>query len=391
MKAVPQIADHLVIGGGPAGAMVAMRLAASGRQVVLFEKEPGAHHKVCGEFLSREAIDYLHEAGVFPLDLGAAVIRNLRLSAGGKVIETCLPFPALSLSRRILDEALLARAQEKGCQVVRGITVASLTPHGNAWLAALGDGQSTRSAAVFLATGKHDLRGFSRAPARQADLVGFKLHWQLAPRQIAELRECMELFLFDGGYGGLSIIEEHIANLCLVVRRAVLREYGAPREFLAAILRENSHLRSLLEGAKPLWPRPLAISPIPYGYHAPDSRGPWCVGDQVAVIPSFTGDGISIALHSGALAASMFVAGKSAAEYHRMLHQQLRRGMSLATRLSQAAVTRPGRAIALPVLRLFPIAMRWTATATRIPELSLLSLESAVTRREGRGLREAEE
>ena len=48
-----------MIGGGLAGSMVAMRLASAGREVVLLEKEREAHHKVCGEFLSREAIHYL--------------------------------------------------------------------------------------------------------------------------------------------------------------------------------------------------------------------------------------------------------------------------------------------------------------------------------------------
>ncbi len=33
----------------------------------------------------------------------------------------------------------------------------------------------------------------------------------------------------------------------------------------------------------------------------------WALGDQAAVIPSFTGDGMSIALHSGCLAAAMYL------------------------------------------------------------------------------------
>ena len=94
--------DHLVIGGGPAGAMVALRLAAAGRQVMLLEKEPGPHHKVCGEFLSREAVQYLHQAGISPFDLGGAAIGKVRLSSGNKVVASLLPFGAVSLSRSAL-------------------------------------------------------------------------------------------------------------------------------------------------------------------------------------------------------------------------------------------------------------------------------------------------
>src|ERR1700685_1659747 len=115
--------DNLVIGGGPAGAMVALRLASAGRNVTLFEKESGPHHKVCGEFLSREAVDYLHQAGIDPLELGANAISNLRLSAGNHLISASLPFQAISLSRRVLDAALLARAEDKGCDILRGTAV----------------------------------------------------------------------------------------------------------------------------------------------------------------------------------------------------------------------------------------------------------------------------
>jgi menaquinone-9 beta-reductase len=363
--------DHLVIGGGPAGAMVALRLAAAGRSVVLLEKESGPHHKVCGEFLSREAVDYLHQAGVALLELGATVIGSLRLSAGSKLIAAPLPFQALSLSRRVLDAALLARAEENGCQILRGASVESLTPKDGHWIASLSNGSSLRASNVFLATGKHDLRGFTRSPARQSDLVGFKLHWQLAPAQLHSMLDCMDLYLFSGGYGGLSLIEDGIANLCLVVRRSTFCASGGWPHLLASILRGNRHLRWLLEGATPVWPRPLAISPIPYGYLIGESRGLWCVGDQAAVIPSFTGDGISIALHSAALATQMYLAGQDVADYNRTLRAQLTRSMALATGLSRAAVTGAGRIAALAALSLAPSAIRWVATSTRIPQSSL--------------------
>jgi flavin-dependent dehydrogenase len=89
--------DNLVIGGGLAGSMAAIRLAAAGRQVTLLEKESCAHHKVCGEFLSPEAVGYLNQVGINPLDLGASTIRFVRLSSKQKAVETALPFTALSL------------------------------------------------------------------------------------------------------------------------------------------------------------------------------------------------------------------------------------------------------------------------------------------------------
>ena len=140
MIAVSTSGDAIVIGGGPAGSMVAMRLAEAGRRVTLIEKERAAHHKVCGEFLSREAIHYLHQVGISPLDLGGSVIGNVRLSSGNTVTASPLPFGAVSLSRSTLDEALLSRASETGCQVIRGFAVESIAHRDDIWTATLSNG-----------------------------------------------------------------------------------------------------------------------------------------------------------------------------------------------------------------------------------------------------------
>jgi flavin-dependent dehydrogenase len=129
-----------------------------------------------------------------------------------------------------------------------------------------------------------------------------------------------------------------------------------------------------MQGSKALWERPLAISPIPYGYLAARPSGLWCVGDQAAVIPSFTGDGMSIALHSAALAAQMYLTGESMDEYYRTLHAQLSRGMLLATWGSRAMVSGAGHIFTPFFYSLFPNAMRWMAASTRIPEQALLTL-----------------
>jgi flavin-dependent dehydrogenase len=357
--------------------MASIRLASAGREVVLLEKERSAHHKVCGEFLSPEAVEYLRHAGIDPLRLGAASIHRLRLSARGRVIETALPFRALSLSRCVLDAALLAQAEAEGCAVRRGVAVQALAHHGDHWNAELSNGTSWSADAVFLATGKHDLRGWSRPAAKQNDLIGFKLHWRLESAQTEALRDSMELYLFKGGYGGLSLVESDAANLCLVVERSRLRELGGWPELIASLLSENRHIRRRLEGAQPAWERPLAVAAIPYGYLAARERGLWSIGDQAAVIPSFTGDGMSIALHSGALAADMCLNGETPDGYHRRLHDQLHRAMSLATLLSRAIVTRAAGELAPAALAVFsraigPRAIRWIADATRIPDAALV-------------------
>ena len=261
-------AEALVVGGGPAGAALATLLARAGRPTTLIEREPAAHDKVCGEFVSGEAAAYLGGLGLDLAALGAVPIRRVRLTARGEPAEAALPFPAFSLSRRRLDEALLGLAAEAGVELRRGRKVKSLAPQDGGWRAMIDGGPAVEAKTAFLATGKHDLKGRKRPPGLHGDLVGFKLHLKLAPAQAAALAETVELHLFPGGYAGLEPIEDSLANLCLVVGRRGLGGGAAWRSLVQALLADCPLLAARLAGAQALWPKPLAISAIPYGHVA---------------------------------------------------------------------------------------------------------------------------
>src|SRR3546814_1720006 len=84
----------------------------------------------------------------------------------------------------------------------------------------------------------------------------------------------------------------------------------------------------LLAEVEPLIDRLHAVSNIPYGFvHRPDHGqiSFYRLGDQTAVIPSFSGDGMAIALHSGIAAARCHLAGGSAVDFHRALRREIGR------------------------------------------------------------------
>ena len=375
-----EIPDALIVGGGPAGAGLALRLAQAGKAATLVERESGPHHKVCGEFISGEAAAYLQGLGLDLEALGAVPIHKVRLAARGPAAEARLPFPAFSLSRRRLDDALLRLAADHGVDVRLGRKVRALAPRGDHWRAVIDGAADLHAHTAFLATGKHDLKGLRRPAGLHGDLVAFKMHWRLAPTQAAALAEAVELHLFPGGYAGLEPIEEGLANLCLVIGRGGL---GGAAAWTGVLQRLTGHcpvLAERLRGAEPLWAKPLAITAIPYGHVGAPDDGLWRLGDQFAVIPSFAGDGMGIALHSAHAAAGAWLAGQDARTFHAGLRADLGLRVKGSALLSRLLVQGWAQPLAAGLTRARPQLLSAAAAHTRIPARALERLTPAPAR-----------
>jgi menaquinone-9 beta-reductase len=364
--------DALIIGGGPAGAATACHLARTGKNTLLIEKEKQAHHKVCGEFLSFEAQHYMRVLGVDAARLGAAPISHIRLMSGKHVACARLPFQALGLSRFVLDEELLARAVMFGAEIKRGLQVKRVMPADGRWHIETNAQDAYAADAVFLATGKHELHALKRGPDQQNDFIGFKMHFSCTPRQRRTLANYIDLILFDGGYAGLQLVEDQKANLCLVINRQRFAQLDKKWDVLLEYLaRSSAHIQAFLDMATPSWGRPTAIASIPYGYiHGLTPKLAnriFRLGDQFAVIPSFSGDGVSIALHTAKLAAESYLTfGNDPAIFHRHarneIHPQMRAASLVASAIKKPAV----RSIGLVVCRAFPSLVTHMASRTRL-------------------------
>lgn len=354
----------LIIGGGLAGCAAAIDLARSGLRPCLIERNPDPHDKICGEFLSGEAVAALAGLGVDPRALGAVPITRVELWAGRRQASAALPFPALSLSRRVLDAELVAKSASLVTAFHSGVAANRIS----------GDrvhtsGGELRASAILLATGKHDLRGLPRPPG--PDQIGFKQYFA-APALHRQLAGTVRVVFFDGGYAGLQPVEGGRLNLCLLADGPLYRGLGSWPALLALLLREPG--LAALADAQPLLAKPLAISRVPYGHLAgPAGDGLWRLGDQAAVIPSFCGDGMGIALESGRLAARMLAAGASADDYQAALLARTRRPVRLAMAALRLAETRLGRLLALTGLAAIPGALGLMARMTRVADPNALA------------------
>ena len=99
----------------------------------------------------------------------------------------------------------------------------------------------------------------------------------------------------------------------MAIRKSLLTEAGGdPEALIARLAVENPALGERIAFAQS---GPVeAISAVPYGWQAPETRpGLFRLGDQAAVIPSLAGEGNGIALASGIAAAKFWLEGGAAA------------------------------------------------------------------------------
>jgi menaquinone-9 beta-reductase len=361
----------VIVGGGPAGSTAAILLARAGRTVTLIERNAGPTDKVCGDFLSAEAIEAITALGVDIATLAPSQITNVRLVHGKRIATAQLPFPALGLTRRTLDEALLRQAELSGATVLRGCPVRGINRSNGSLRLDCGSAGTVTAGTVFLATGKHDLRGAAR-PARGTGLVGMKMYYALDRCQQIALRSHVELVLFAGGYAGLQLVESDRAVLCVLVPGERLRAAdGQWVKLFDSLMHECPHLAERLAGARQMLERPLAIAGLPYGYtHAPEAKD-WPelfrLGDQTMVIASLTGDGVAIALASAALASRIWLGrGNAARAYHLAWARRLAPQMRMSSLIHRACLAPVAQPWLLLLCRSCPQLMRLAASRTRM-------------------------
>ncbi len=151
--------DVLVVGGGPAGALLARGLALQGREVLVVEARAGAVAKPCGEFIAPGGVAVLARSGLLPqLEAQGRAVDRLSIVAPGARLAAALPSPGLGMRRDDLDRALLAAAGAAGSEVWRGRRVLGIAPRPEpaaGWRIRLDQGTEIDAAVLVGADGRH--------------------------------------------------------------------------------------------------------------------------------------------------------------------------------------------------------------------------------------------
>lgn len=296
--------DLAIVGGGPAGSSCAITAARLGARVGLFEAKDFPRHRVCGEFVSAESLDVL--AGLLQ-DVPAAespfksapVIDRMRLLLGERVIEAPVTPSALSISRYDLDVLLWEATRRTGAEVHPNCEIVGSNGDGLFVLEA-SSGKFTAKALV-VAAGRWSQFTVDRTVPSGPKWIGLKAHFQESWTE-----PCTDLYFFSDGYCGVQPVSKGVVNACAMVRSDQATSLQDIFKLHPKLADRAGNWRAIMQ--------PITTAPLVYRQAQPVRGKTIYVGDAAAFIDPFAGDGISIALRSGRVAAkclSEFLAGRN--------------------------------------------------------------------------------
>lgn len=389
----------LITGAGPAGASLAIRLAERDFRVCLIERDRFPRHKLCGEFISPECLKHFGELGVLDSMLAAGgerIAETVFYAGDGKSVRVPSEWfggagGALSLSRAEMDSRLTEKARSVGVEFLEetqivGILTENETIRGVKAKNKNGETWEITADLFVDATGRASVLGKLAEKSKirnpelkvqnpkfkiQNRLVGFKTHLKNAE---LEKNRC-EIYFFAGGYGGLSRVENELANHCFLVKADLVKKFhGDADEIVQRVIFQNARARETLRNAAPVFDW-LAVSVDGFGVkNLNPSKNLFSVGDAAAFIDPFTGSGMLMALESAEILANCLTRYRSEperiAESYRLAHRdKFQKRLRVCAFLRRVAFVPSLAGFAVGALSRSRAARRFLARLTR-PEIS---------------------
>ena len=322
MEILPKY-DVAVVGGGLAGLAAAILLRQRGYNVILFEKEAYPFHKVCGEYISLESWNFLLSLGLPLAEWNLPQIKTLQITApNGRLFFTTLPLGGFGISRYLLDSKLAAIAESIGVHLLEKTKVEEVE-RGETFHVRFRQ-QQIEAKLCLAAFGKRsnlDVK-WNRSFLQQQDkrlnnYIGVKYHLKTDwPQQTIGLHN------FENGYCGISHIEDEKVCFCYLTRAENLKRNGnSLQQMEKTVLFQNPHLKNIFMTSEVVQEFPVTISQISFSQKTKVENGILMLGDTAGMITPLCGNGMSIALHTAKIAASLADEFLQDKRSHRSLEQ----------------------------------------------------------------------
>ncbi|HVO64285.1 MAG TPA: FAD-dependent oxidoreductase [Terriglobales bacterium] len=356
--------DLAIIGGGPAGTAAAVTAAHYEARVLLLEKGSFPRNKVCGEFVSAESLALLGSLLPTGCDLIARAprIQRTRVFIENRVLQVPIQPAAASIARTEFDAALWNSARDRGVNAREHQSVVEVEGEGPFTIRTAAEEFTCRS--VIDASGRWSNLNRRENGNGPVKWLGVKAHFREE-----NAAQSVDLYFFKGGYCGVQPVgadRDNRINVCAMIRSDIGRS-----------LEESFRYHVELKNRSQTWGRltdVVATSPLLFHDPMPRRGSILCAGDAAGFVDPFVGDGISLALRSGALAAGClrnFIQGngtlqQAAQSYDRAYRHELSDIFQSSSRIRRLfTFPAPIRAGILYSLTMFPALTRRMIRNTR--------------------------
>lgn len=280
--------DFIVVGGGLAGLSFAILSAKKGYQTLVIEKQNYPRQKVCGEYISNESLGFIKSLGLNLDILGLPNISKFVLTTQyGQKAKTNLKMGGFGISRYLLDELLFKKAEHLGVEFILETKVNAIEENGHGFNVKTSNNETFQCQWAIASYGR--ISGIEKQKPIAKTFIGVKYHIDKGPAS-----DTIEIHNFEGGYCGISEVENGAFNLCYLAKTSVYKSYGNIKAFEENILSKNPFLKERLKAEKLF--EPIFTSQIAFGTNSPSNY--LLLGDAAGFIPPITGNGMSLAFRS---------------------------------------------------------------------------------------------
>jgi flavin-dependent dehydrogenase len=292
--------DLAVIGGGPAGSAAATTAARAGARVLQLERGMLPRQRVCGEFVSPESLTVLSD--LVPEDellKDSQSISSTRIFVDDETLTMKISPSAASITRFDLDAALWRASSVSGVEVHQQTPVLAVETK-LPFRVQTAD-ETFCAKAVINATGRWSNLSAHEQQKSQPRQLGAKAHYRES-----HTSPSVDLYFFEGGYCGVQPVGRDVVNVCAAVEARAATSLDEVFSLHPKLWRRSRGWEQIFSQ--------VTTSPLIFRKPQPVSNDVFQVGDAAGFIDPFAGDGISLALRSGVMAAESllpFLQGKS--------------------------------------------------------------------------------
>lgn len=301
----------MIIGGGLAGLISSIQLVRAGIPCTVIEKKSYPLHRVCGEYVSNEALPFLKSSGLYPEHLELPKINFFQLSSvKGRTSRLRLDLGGFGISRYSFDNHLYVIAKKEGVKFQLNAEVVGVSFSGEGFEMKMPFGTLSADLVIgaFGKRSKIDVQQNRSFIRKRSPYVAVKYHVRSDHPQ-----DLVSLHNFPGGYCGVCSIEDGLTNLCYLTHRDNLKSSGNIQEMENDVLFRNPLLKQLFANCSFVFEKPEVINEVSFETKGPVENHILMAGDAAGMITPLCGNGMAIAMRSGKIVSSLvrdFVHGK---------------------------------------------------------------------------------